>query len=148
MVIYFGADHRGFDLKELLKSYIQSMGSEVVDLGAATKNPDDDYVDFARAVGERVSRQNDQARGILVCGSGAGMDIAANKFRGVRATTGLSANQVFDARNHDNINVLSIAADFTTEEEAKQMAKIFIETPLSPEPRHARRLEKIAELER
>ena len=147
MLIYFGADHRGFELKEELKSFIQGLGYEVADMGATDKNPSDDYPNYAAAVAEKVSRQSDQARGVLVCGSGAGMDIVANKFKGVRATIGLSSDQVFDARSHDDLNVLVLASDFTSTDTARNMLKVFLDTPMSTEERHTRRLTEIAELE-
>lgn len=146
MIIYFGADHRGFDLKETLKKFVQDKGYEISDLGDTQKNPEDDYTDFAMAVGKKVG-EDAQSRGILVCGSGAGMEITANKFKGVRATVGFLRDQVFDARNHDDINVLVLSADFVSVDDAQQMVKLFLDTPMSPEPRHARRLQKIVELE-
>ena len=145
MLIYLGADHRGFELKEELKKFVADQGYEVVDLGAAQKDPADDYDDFARAVAKKVG-SDPQARGILVCGSGAGMVMVANRFRGVRAALGFSTDQVFDSRNQDDINVLTLASNFTSAEEASSMVKIFLHTPLSGEPRYQRRLDKFSDL--
>ncbi len=147
MVIYLGADHRGFNLKEALKSFLRDEGYEVHDMGASDYNKDDDYVDFAVQVAGAVARDSEHGRGILICGSGTGMDIAANKFRGVRATLGAMADQVFSARHDDNANVLALAADFMSELEAKKMVKVFLQTPFGDEERYRRRLEKIANIE-
>ena len=146
MTIYFGADHRGYELKEKLLRYVKGSGYEVMDLGNGHIDAEDDYPDFAAAVAKRVAGE-EKARGILICGSGAGMDIAANKVQGARASIGFQANQVFDARSHDDLNILVLSSDFISEDDAKSMVKVFIETPLSPEPRHTRRIQKIIALE-
>ncbi len=146
MTIYFGSDHRGYDLKGSLLAYLREAGYQTADLGNSDKDPEDDYPDFAYAVARKVASE-EKARGILVCGSGAGMDIAANKVRGVRATIGFRPDQVFDARNHDDLNVLVLTADFISGDEAQNLVKIFLETPMSPEPRHLRRVQKITAIE-
>lgn len=147
MKIYLGADHRGFKLKEYLKIWLKNKGYDVIDVGAETYDPDDDYVAFAVAVSRAVSKFGNQQFGILICGSGVGMDIAANKVRGIRCGLGLSPAQVAAARNDDDINVLSIAADYTNIDSAKDMARVFLETPFSNGERHLRRLEKIDSIE-
>jgi len=147
MVIYFGADHRGFDLKGKLAKNLQDQGYEVVDLGDKERNEDDDYVDFAAAVGAKVSADPDNGRGVVICGSGAGAAITANKFRRVRAAIGISNDQVYDARQHDDLNVLALAADFVSEEAAREMVRVFLTAPWNGGERYRRRLEKIGELE-
>lgn len=147
MVIYLGADHRGFELKETIKQFLKDEGYEVADMGSTEKVEGDDYVDFAKAVAEKVSSDPVQARGVLLCGSGMGMDVTANKFRHVRSVLGFSTDQVFDARHDDDANVLSLASDFLTENDAKEIVKIFIKTPFGNEERYRRRLEKIADIE-
>lgn len=147
MVIYLGADHRGFELKEILKRYLGDAGYEVVDMGNLQKDDADDYPDFGRRVAEKISRDPLMSRGILICGSGAGMDILANKFRRVRSVLGFSPDQVFDARHDDDVNVLSLAADHLTEEAAKKIVDVFLKTPFGGEERYRRRLDKIADLE-
>lgn len=147
MVIYLGADHRGFELKEILKRYLGDAGYEVVDMGNPQKDDADDYPDFGRRVAEKISRDPLMSRGILICGSGAGMDILANKFRRVRSVLGFSPDQVFDARHDDDVNVLSLAADHLTEEAAKKIVDVFLKTPFGGEERYRRRLDKIADLE-
>lgn len=147
MVIYLGTDHRGFELKESVKAELLSQGYQVVDLGDTRKDEEDDYVDFAAAVAKKISLDPVLSRGILFCGSGAGVDIVANKFRKVRSVLGILPDQVYDARHDDDANVLSIAANFTGEEQAKEMVRIFIQTSFGGDERYRRRLEKIAQIE-
>jgi len=147
MVIYFGADHRGFNLKEILKK--QLGGSyEVVDLGNKNLDEGDDYPDFAAQVANQVSADPSNSKGVVICGSGAGVDVVANKFFGVRSVLGISPEQVKAARSDDDVNVLSIAANFTKDEEASAMLKVFLETEFSGEERYKRRLDKISEIEK
>lgn len=147
MVIYFGADHGGFALKETLRDFVREAGYEVYDFGAASYQKDDDFPDFAKAVAEKVSQEPERSRGVLLCRSGVGMDIVANKFRNVRSVLGISPDQVYAARHDDSANVLSIAADITQENDAKKMVQIFLETPFAGEERYMRRLEKIMHIE-
>lgn len=147
MVIYLGADHRGFRLKEAIKRFLGDEGYEIVDAGNSVQDETDDYVDFAKTVAEHVSRDPVGGRGILFCGSGAGVDITANKFRRVRSVLGFSPDQVFDARHDDNVNVLSLAADYLIESDAKDIVRVFLKTPFAGEERHRRRLEKISDIE-
>jgi ribose 5-phosphate isomerase B len=154
MTIYIGADHRGFALKASIAAALKGDGHEVIDVGAAALDPTDDYPDFARAVAEKVSAgvaasaaAGDEARGILICGSGIGVDIVANKYKGVRSALAISADQIRAGRQDDDVNVLSLAADFTRPEAALNIARVFISTPFKKEERFSRRLRKIAELE-
>jgi len=148
MIIYLGADHRGFELKEVIKGFLIEKGyAEVFDLGNKVRDENDDYVDFAIAVGREISKNPAGSRGILLCGSGAGMDFVVNKFAGVRSVLAISSDQIFDARRDDDVNVLSISADATDPDEVKKFVQIFLSTPFSREERHLRRLEKLSELE-
>ena len=147
MVIYFGADHRGFKLKETLKYYLKEQGYEVADLGNARYDKEDDFPDFAAEVAKKVSLDPVQIRGILVCGSGTGMTIAANKFRNVRAGLAMSPDQANAGRHDDDVNVLSLAADFTSEDDAKNIVRVFLVTPFGNEERYRRRIEKISQIE-
>ncbi|MBU6500713.1 MAG: RpiB/LacA/LacB family sugar-phosphate isomerase [Patescibacteria group bacterium] len=144
MLIYIGADHRGFKFKERLKAILHDQGYEVTDVGNEIYDEKDDYPDFAAEVGRRVSAESGGNRGVLICGSGAGVDIVANKFHDVRSVLGISTDQVFDARHDDDVNVLSLSADFTSEADAEKMVRVFLDTPFSGEERHKRRLKKIA----
>jgi ribose 5-phosphate isomerase B len=147
MIIYIGADHRGFYLKETLKQALKTDGYEVMDLGNAESDGNDDYPDFAGAVAEKVAGTDDQVRGIVICGSGIGVDVVANKFNGVRSALAISAEQIRAGRQDDDVNVLSLAADFIKPEDALNVVKIFLSTPFKKEDRYSRRLGKIAELE-
>ncbi len=146
MIIYLGADHRGFQLKEVLKSILHEGGYEVVDKGAMEFTDGDDYPKYAAAVAREISK-NPGDRGIVLCGSGVGVDVVANKFPGVRAALAISTDQIFNARHDDDANVLAVAADFTDEEAVKNIAHVFLVTPFSGEPRHERRLREIGEIE-
>jgi ribose 5-phosphate isomerase B len=147
MKVYIGADHRGFDLKEKIAKWLFEMGHEFEDLGANKLDPKDDYTKYAKEVASLVADNRD-SRAVLVCGSGVGMDIAANKFDGVRASVGKSSKQVAAGRNDDDMNILVIAADYTKENEAKEMLMVFLETRFSGKARHERRLEDISRLEK
>ena len=147
MVIYFGADHRGFELKEQLKKYFQERAYEALDLGNEVYDKDDDFPVFAAKVGDKVGWSPDNGRGILVCGSGAGMSIVANKFRNVRAAMAISSDQIYDSRREDDVNVLVLSADSFDFDTAKAMAQVFLETSFDEEERHRRRLGEILTIE-
>jgi ribose 5-phosphate isomerase B len=147
MVIYIGSDHGGFNLKEYLKGVLKDDGYDVVDCGPATRVEGDDYPDYAIPVATQVSRSPEQSRGILICRSGFGMDITANKFPKVRAGLAMSTDQAFQGRHDDDINVLCLAADFIDQSIAANVVKTFLSTEFAKEERYARRLQKIAEIE-
>jgi ribose 5-phosphate isomerase B len=147
MVIYLGADHRGFPLKETIKKFLKNGGYEIIDCGNTAVDPNDDFPDFAGAVGRKVSAAPDASRGVLVCGSAAGVDIVANKFPGIRSIVGISPDQVYEARRDNDANVLSIASDFTSEDDVKRMLQLFLGTPFERSEKRLRRVAKIARLE-
>ncbi len=147
MVIYFGADHRGFQLKEKLKDFLKNRGYEVVDLGNLEYDESDDYPDFASAVAEKVNIDYENSRGILICGSGVGMDIVANKFPNIRSVLALNSDQVYDSRTHNDTNILTLASDYLDEEPALKITEAWLGTPFSGEERYVRRLKKISALE-
>ncbi len=147
MKIFLGADHRGFELKEKLKEWLQAKGHAVHDSGAHRLEPDDDYPDFAIPVARKVAEDPENNRGVLLCGSGMGMDVAANKVRGIRASVAWSVEAAAHARSHDDANVISIPADWTPPVLAAEIVRAFLETPFSGEERRVRRLEKIREIE-
>ena len=120
-MIYIGADHRGYKLKEALKIYLQELGYDFEDLGNKELNPDDDYPDFALAVAKKVSEDLENNRGILICGSGVGVDIVANKIKGIRSALCFDVKQAQMSRNDDNTNVLSLPADYISEDLAKKL---------------------------
>lgn len=146
MTIYLGADHRGFELKNQVKSWLLDKGFKVLDLGANEFVASDDFVEYAVSVGQHVS-QNKDSRGIVICGSGAGVEIAANKVKRIRCSLGQSKEQVQKAREDDDINVLALASDFITTEKAKDMIESFLQTDFISSNKHNRRIEKISNLE-
>jgi ribose 5-phosphate isomerase B len=147
MTIYIGADHRGFDLKERLKVWLSEQGNEVVDCGNRVHDLDDDFPDFSFAVADKVSA-DPGSRGIVICGSGGGVTIAANKVRGVRCTTAVHVADVKHNRYADDINVLALSADYTDFDEAKELLEAFIKIEFDASQRHVRRLNKITERDR
>ncbi|MDP3729435.1 MAG: RpiB/LacA/LacB family sugar-phosphate isomerase [bacterium] len=147
MIIYIGGDHRGFKLKESLKKQLQKSEYTVVDCGAKTFIQDDDYPDYASKVAEKVSNNAD-VRGIVICGSGVGVDIVVNKYKNIRSGLVGSPDQARVSRTDDNTNILALAADFLSEAQAKKIMKTWLTTDFSHDPRHRRRLKKIADIER
>lgn len=147
MTIYLGADHRGFALKEQVKEWLLARGERVEDVGAATFNASDDYPDFGARAANEVSKSPDERRGILFCGSGIGIAVAANKVKGIRASLVTTPELAHAARNDEDLNVLSLSADHTDFEAAKKIIETFLTTPFSSEERHHRRRDKITALE-
>jgi ribose 5-phosphate isomerase B len=146
MRIALGADHAGFELKELLKKDIEAQGHEVVDLGATQYEALDDYPDFARAVGEAVAK-GEAPRGIVVCGSGIGASIAANKVPGVRAGLCTDTYSAHQGVEHDDMNVLVLGGRVTGVEVVREILKSFLKAEYSGEERHQRRLDKVLKIE-
>jgi ribose 5-phosphate isomerase B len=146
MIIYFGADHRGVNLKNDLLAFVKGLGYEVLDV-YPNPIPEDDYPDVAGAVAKKVAEDPENGRGVVICASGAGMDIAANKVRGIRAALGLGPDQIFDARHDDDVNILALASDFEEAGAAEAIVRVFLNTPFSGEERFQRRIQKIKEIE-
>lgn len=149
--VFIGTDHRGYKLAEELYLWLMDQHVSVKNVGAELLDPEDDYVEYAKKAADIVANDiklGRISRGIVLCGSGVGVEIVANKTKGIRCGLGLNPEQVKSAREDDDINVLAIAADHTNQEQAKEMVKVFLETDFSEEERHKRRLEKIASLER
>lgn len=145
-MIYLGADHNGFALKEEVKMYLEQQGYEFRDLGNTEFNAEDDYPDFGFPVATQVSEEEDH-RGILLCGSGVGMAMVANKVSGVRAGLIGSEEQAIAARRDDNINVLCLAAQFIDREEVYPVVEAFLSTGFREEGKYQKRLDKITEHE-
>ena len=144
-MLYLGADHAGFHLKEELKKYLKELGYEYEDLGNQQLEPKDDYPDFALAVAEKVTAG--QEKGILICATGFGMAIAANKVKGIRAAVCWDEFTALQSREHNNANVLCLGGKVIDLEIAKKIARIWLEAEFSNEKRHVRRLEKIKNIE-
>src|SRR3989304_7628296 len=145
MKVYIGSDHRGFELKEKIKTWLGEWGHEASDLGAFQLDPTDDYPLYAEKVGSMVGEG--EGRGILLCGSGVGVDVVANKLDGVRTSIGKDPDQVRAGRKDDDMNILVIAADYTKEEEAKEMVKAFLETEFAKKERFVKRINEIKKIE-
>ena len=146
MKVYLGADHRGYEMKEEVARFLFAQKVEFEDMGAEHLDPKDDYTTYAEKVALMV-RDTKGSKGILFCGSGVGVDIVANKFDEIRAAIGKEPKQVVKGRSDDDMNVLVIAADFTTDEEAKKMVTAFLGTKFSGKKRYKRRLEEIKRIE-
>ncbi len=144
-MIYLGADHGGFSLKEQIKKWLDEWGERYEDCGAHTLDPNDDYPQYAFIVGERVSIY--KAKGIIVCRSSGGVVIAANKVKGARAVACWDERSARHAREHNDANILALPGDWIDETMAKSIIHIFLSTPFSNEERHTRRIQQIMEYE-
>ncbi len=146
MKVYLAADHAGFELKEKIKTFLSQRGYETEDLGAYAFDKDDDYPDFIQKAAEKVS-EDPLSKAVVFGKSGTGEAIVANKFKNVRAVLGFGRENVKLSREHNDANVLSIGSYFVDEELAKELVRVFLETPFSNDQRHVRRLNKIREIE-
>ena len=142
-----GADHGGYELKQQILPFLQSLGYHVHDVGAHSLDPLDDFPDFARAVAERVA--SGQAwRGIVICGSGVGASVAANKVPGVRASVCHDLYSAGQGVEHDDMNVLCLGARIISSDLAKKLVVEFLNARLLPDEKYQRRLNKVLSLER
>ena len=148
MAIYIASDHRGFKLKKFIIETLKEQGYEMVDLGPEEYDESDDFPDYAAKVAEKVSREYETARGILICSSGVGMSVTANKFPRIRAVLAISSDQAYDSRSHNDTNILALAADYLEPEEAKKISLTWLSTPYEGAERFNRRLQKISDIER
>ena len=145
MKIAIGADHAGFELKESLLSQLEQAGHQVIDFGTDSTQSVD-YPDYAAKVAHRVA-DGGAERGILVCSSGVGMSMAANKVDGIRAALGTVPDEVRLSRAHNNANVLTLGARYLDAPKAMELVNVFLETAFEG-GRHARRIAEIADLEK
>ena len=145
MKLAIGSDHRGVFLKNRLASFLRGRGHQVKDLGARASEPPTDYPDVAVSVARQVARGKAQ-RGILICGTGIGMSISANKIKGIRAAHCTSLTEARLSREHNDANVLAMGAMTTPVARARRIASVFLKTRAAG-GRHARRVRKIARLE-
>ena len=145
MKVAIGGDHAGFPLKTELIPLIIEMGHEVIDCGTDSTAPVD-YPDYSRAVGELV-RDGAVERGIVVCGSGAGATIAANKIKGVRAALAHDHYSAHQGVEHDDVNVLTMGSRVIGVAIASEVTRAFLDAQFSGEERHLRRLKKVMEIE-
>ena len=143
MTIYIGGDHRGFHLKEKLSVWLREQGHDVHDCGNVNYDPEDDFPDFTFAVADQVAK-DPGSRGVVLCGSGGGVNIAANKVKGIRCTTAVHVADVKHNRQADDINVLALSADYTDFDEAKELLNAYLLVEFEAQERHVRRLNKIS----
>jgi ribose 5-phosphate isomerase B len=148
MKIYIGADHNGFDYKNKLAAYLQQAGHDVVDEGGVSREPDDDFPQFAGRVIQAMRGDTDpsQARGILICGSGQGMCMAANRFKGIRAALAWDQEEARAARNDDDSNVLCLSARYLDFDATVGIVHTWLLTPFAGAPRFKRRIQELDEL--
>jgi ribose 5-phosphate isomerase B len=145
-VVALGADHGGFSLKSELSTQVRQ-SHRVLDVGAATFDPDDDYPEYAEAVARAVASGSAQ-RGIVICGSGVGACVAANKVAGVRASVCHDTYSAHQGVEHDDMNVLCLGARIVGLELARELVAAFLAAHFSGEERHQRRLDEVLDIER
>jgi len=143
--IYLGSDHAGFEVKEKLKKYLDQKQIPCEDLGAYSLTPVD-YPDYALPVARKVAKEKN-AKGILICGTGAGMVMAANKVKGIRAAAGYDEYSAKMSRRDNDANILGLRARFCPFTKIKKIVSAWLNTPFSGEERHQRRINKIKEAE-
>ncbi len=166
MKVYLASDHTGYELKEKIKEFLQRMGFEVEDCGAFSYDKYDDYPDFISKAAQKVSKDPDNARGVVLGGSGQGEAIVANKFKDVRCAVfytpalavqsvnieGRTSNDSFEilklTREHNFANMLSIGVRFLKEEDILKAIKLWLDAPAPTDEKHIRRVNKIKQLEK
>jgi ribose 5-phosphate isomerase B len=146
MKIYLGADHNGYDLKNVLREHLVHHGYEIEDVGAHTKDPDDDYPTFAYALTAGLLGSDDADLGILICASGQGMAMAANRVHGIRAAIAWNEETAIHARRDDDANVLVLAPRYTPEDTALAAVDAWLATQFSKNPKYERRIDQIEQL--
>ncbi|MGE5326447.1 MAG: ribose 5-phosphate isomerase B [Deltaproteobacteria bacterium] len=146
MRVVLGADHAGFEMKQDLVSYVRGLGHDVLDVGTTSADLPDDYPDFAEAVAVAVGEGN-AARGILICGSGVGASVTANKIPGIRAAVCHDSYSAHQGVEHDDMNVLVLGSRVIGQALARELAAVFLAANFSGEERHVRRLGKVKKIE-
>jgi ribose 5-phosphate isomerase B len=147
MKIYLGADHNGFTLKGQVLEYLQKRGCDVIDKGDTKFDANDDFPVFAAQVATAiVSSEDEQSRGVLICGSGQGMMIAANRFKGIRAGLGWSIKATHDLRNDEDCNVLCLPSAILKDGEWQAIIDEWLKTPFAAAGRYVRRNKELDSL--
>jgi ribose 5-phosphate isomerase B len=147
MRLVVAADHGGVPLNEVVIEDLRRLGHDVLDLGGHDAINGDDYPDYAEALGRKIA-SGEYERGVLICGSGVGASVAANKIRGVRAGLCHDTYSAHQGVEHDNCNVLCLGARVIGNELALELVRAFIGAKFTGEPRHKRRLEKVLAIEK
>jgi RpiB/LacA/LacB family sugar-phosphate isomerase len=149
MEVYIAADHGGFELKDKIKQMLLSIDLTPIDCGAEVLNTEDDYPTFAQRLVKRMQSDNfEGSKGILICRSGIGMSIVANKFKGIYAALCSTREQAVKAREHNNANILCLDADYVDEQLHLDIIKTFLQTEFAGwDTRHGRRVQQILSIE-
>jgi RpiB/LacA/LacB family sugar-phosphate isomerase len=147
MRVTLASDHAGFELKNEMMDVVRKLGHEPIDAGAHQYDPKDDYPDFAEALG-RMVRDGAADRGVLICGSGVGASVAANKMHGIRAAVCHDHYSAHQGVEHDDMNVLVVGSRVIGSEMARDVIGAFLTARFSGEERHRRRLSKVEEIEK
>lgn len=146
MNIFIAADHRGFEFKEKIKDWLKKQGYQVIDCGNKVYDPNDDYPDYSLELSRRListKAMENGALGIVICGSGVGVSVAANRVKGIRCGLGFDADQIKHARENDHINVLALPSDYLSLEKAKKFISTFLKAKPKNEERYLRRIRKL-----
>jgi ribose 5-phosphate isomerase B len=147
MKIYIGADHNGFEMKDELLDELMAAGYTVVDKGSEVLKPDDDFPEFASRVVMAMKASDDKdPRGILICGSGQGMCMAANRYKGMRASLVWSIEEAHASRNDDDSNILCLPARYMSLKDAISITEAWLATPFAGAPRFKRRIRELDKL--
>jgi ribose 5-phosphate isomerase B len=147
MKIFIGADHNGFEYKDKLAQALKMAGHEVIDEGDMTIDPNDDFPQFAtKVVTELLAANDPEAKGLLICGSGQGMAMAANRFKGIRASVCWNIHEARASRNDDDSNVLCLSSKYLSLDEAGSIMATFLATPFAGAPRFIRRIQQLDQL--
>ena len=139
-MVYLASDHAGFNLKEIAKQFLDFLTIDYVDLGTNSEESVD-YPDYAKKLVKKMNPKKD--RGILFCGTGGGMCVMANRYKGIRGIVGNNEHEVILGRAHNDVNVLCLGGRLTGEKGAKKMIKLFLDTPFLTETKYKRRIKKL-----
>lgn len=139
MKIAIGADHRGFELKNKILSGLKEKGFDVIDVGAYEYDAQDDFPQFGQKVAAEIQKNPETTVGIVICGSGIGVNIAANRYKNVRCGLIFNKTQVEHARKNDHINAIAIPSDYFSYEQAMEFIDIFITTEIDQQEKYLRR---------
>ena len=143
-MIYLGADHRGFHMKEAIKDHLAKRSIAFEDMGSREIVADDDFVDYAIPVAQAVAADPEEHLGVVICGTGAGVDMAANKVKGARSSILFDPKQAAHARAADAINILALPADYVTIDQAMKIVDEWLDTSVGDDARYQRRLRKLS----
>ena len=147
MKIYIGSDHNGYQYKQDLAAALRNGGHEVVDDGNVAIDPNDDFPQFAsKVVNDLLVETDPDAKGLLICGSGQGMSMAANRFKGIRASLCWNLEEARASRNDDDSNVLCLSSRYLSIDEAQAIVSTFLQTPFAGAPRFTRRIQELDQL--